>query len=147
MSLKVEEIITAQARWEKYINGRRADSSFLGGDEDLLTTDQDEPSTMAAAANDNWEEEADDLMGQLAVDVFETEEELIIKARTAGVDRNDLDVLAFLTEFPTISGSILSSGEDTRRYGIGISKNVTGVNLAELWHCQLQSKKKALKPN
>ena len=30
--------------------------------------------------------------GQLAVDLFETKEKLIIKARTAGVNKNDLDV-------------------------------------------------------
>lgn len=61
--------------------------------------------------DDNWEEDADDLMGQLAVDVFETEEELVIKARTAGVDRNDLDV-SISDGILTISGT-LSSGDET----------------------------------
>ncbi|MDO4712979.1 MAG: Hsp20/alpha crystallin family protein [Candidatus Saccharibacteria bacterium] len=65
----------------------------------------------ATAADDNWEDEADDLMGQLAVDVFETDEELIIKARTAGVDRNDLDV-SISDGILTISGT-LSSGEES----------------------------------
>ncbi|PID33194.1 heat-shock protein [Candidatus Saccharibacteria bacterium] len=50
-------------------------------------------------------------MGQLAVDVFETDEELIIKARTAGIDRNDLDV-SISDGILTISGT-LSSGDDT----------------------------------
>lgn len=69
------------------------------------------PTTPATpVANDNWEEEADDLMGQLAVDVFETENDLIIKARTAGVDRNDLDV-SISDGVLTISGT-LSSGEE-----------------------------------
>ena len=111
MSLKVEEIMARKQDEKNILMDDELTAAFLGGDEDLLTTDQDEPSTSAAAANDNWEEEADDLMGQLAVDVFETEEELIIKARTAGVDRNDLDV-SISDGILTISGT-LSSGEDT----------------------------------
>ena len=69
------------------------------------------PATAAPARDDNWEDEADDLMGQLAVDVFESETELIIKARTAGVDRNDLDV-SISDGILTISGT-LSSGDET----------------------------------
>ena len=82
-------------------------AAFLN-DDDLVTSDTSAP---APVAEDNWEDEADDLMGQLAVDVFETEEELVIKARTAGVDRNDLDV-SISDGILTISGT-LSSGEDT----------------------------------
>jgi len=69
------------------------------------------PAPTMTAAEDNWEEDADDLMGQLAVDVFETEGELVIKARTAGVDRNDLDV-SISDGILTISGT-LSSGDET----------------------------------
>ena len=69
------------------------------------------PATAVPAPDDNWEVEADDLMGQLAVDVFESETELIIKARTAGVDRNDLDV-SISDGILTISGT-LSSGDET----------------------------------
>ena len=69
------------------------------------------PTPTMTAAEDNWEEDADDLMGQLAVDVFETEGELVIKARTAGVDRNDLDV-SISDGILTISGT-LSSGDET----------------------------------
>lgn len=80
----------------------------------LLDNDQtstNAPAPQVPAAEDNWEEEADDLMGQLAVDVAETENELIIKARTAGVDRNDLDV-SISDGILTISGT-LSSGEES----------------------------------
>ena len=49
--------------------------------------------------------------GQLAVDVYETPEQLIIKARTAGVNRNDLDV-SIAEGVLRISGT-LSSGDDT----------------------------------
>lgn len=80
-------------------------AAFLN-DDDLVS-----PQTPAPATDDNWEEDADDLMGQLAVDVFETENELVIKARTAGVDRDDLDV-SISDGILTISGT-LSSGDET----------------------------------
>ena len=49
--------------------------------------------------------------GQLAVDVYETPEKLVIKARTAGVNKNDLDV-SISEGILTITGT-LSSGEET----------------------------------
>ena len=48
--------------------------------------------------------------GQLAVDVYETNENLIVKARTAGVNKEDLDV-SISDGILTISGT-LSSGDD-----------------------------------
>lgn len=67
----------------------------------------DEP---AAAADDNWDEE-EAMPGQLAVDVYETQERLIVKARTAGVNKSDLDV-SISDGILTISGT-LSSGDDS----------------------------------
>lgn len=52
----------------------------------------------------------DDAPGQLAVDVYETDEELVIKARTAGVNKDDLDV-SISEGILTISGT-LTSGDD-----------------------------------
>ena len=49
--------------------------------------------------------------GQLAVDVYETEDKLVVKARTAGVNKEDLDV-SISDGILTISGT-LSSGDDT----------------------------------
>lgn len=63
----------------------------------------------APATNDN--EDYSTVPGQLAVDVYETPEQLIIKARTAGVNRNDLDV-SISDGVLTISGT-LSSGDET----------------------------------
>ena len=60
--------------------------------------------------NAAWEESEDDFPGQLAVDVYETEELLIVKARTAGVNKEDLDV-SISDGILTISGT-LSSGDD-----------------------------------
>ena len=82
-------------------------AAFLN-DDDL--TKQDD--TTAPATDDSaWEESEDDFPGQLAVDVYETEEKLIIKARTAGVNKEDLDV-SISDGILTISGT-LSSGDDT----------------------------------
>lgn len=59
----------------------------------------------------NWEESDDDFPGQLAVDVYETDEKLVIKARTAGVNKDELDV-SISDGILTISGT-LSSGDDS----------------------------------
>ena len=52
----------------------------------------------------------DDVPGQLAVDVYETDDELVIKARTAGVNKNDLDV-SISEGILTISGTLTSGDE------------------------------------
>ncbi len=84
-------------------------AAFLDdGDSTTKITDDatfDEPE----ATDEPWEEE--DLPGQLAVDVYETEDKLIIKARTAGVNKEDLDV-SISDGVLSISGT-LSSGDDT----------------------------------
>jgi len=60
---------------------------------------------------EDWDD-TDDLPGQLAVDVYETADKLIIKARTAGIERKDLDV-SINDNILTISG-VLNSGEDDK---------------------------------
>lgn len=61
-------------------------------------------------ADDSWEED-EAMPGQLAVDVYETDDRLVIKARTAGVNKSDLDV-SISDGILTISGT-LSSGDDS----------------------------------
>jgi HSP20 family protein len=61
-------------------------AAFLG-EEELVQTQVAQP----APADDEWDEE-EAVPGQLAVDVYETKEKLVCKARTAGVNKNDLDV-------------------------------------------------------
>lgn len=79
-------------------------AAFLS-DDDLTTTD-----TAAPASEDNWDDSQEEFLGQLAVDVYETEEKLVVKARTAGVNKEDLDV-SISDGILTISGT-LSSGDD-----------------------------------
>ena len=77
-------------------------AAFLGDDDDTqqVVVNQEE----------QWEED-DAVPGQLAVDVYETQEKLYIKARTAGVNKSDLDV-SISDGVLTISGT-LSSGDET----------------------------------
>lgn len=71
----------------------------------------DEPVAVVSSQDDqSWEDE-EPMPGQLAVDVYETDVRLIVKARTAGVSKADLDV-SISDGILTISGT-LSSGDDS----------------------------------
>lgn len=65
-------------------------AAFLGEDADL-NAPLDNPTQEEAQITDEWEED-EAVPGQLAVDVYETREKLVVKARTAGVNKDDLDV-------------------------------------------------------
>lgn len=85
-------------------------------DDDLLMEDElaaafldeEAPADSGDAASTEWDE--DQVPGQLAVDVFETAERLYVKARVAGVNKEDLDV-SIADNTLTIKGT-LSSGEE-----------------------------------
>lgn len=84
-----------------------------GADEPVATNNS------TSQNGDDWDEEQlQDMPGMLAVDVFETKEKLFVKARTAGVNRDDLDV-SIADNTLTIKGT-LSSGDDveTENYHI-----------------------------
>ena len=85
-------------------------AAFLNDDE-LTQQSDSQPQATPQGGDDNWDEGEEDFPGQLAVDVYETEERLIVKARTAGVNKEDLDV-SISDGILTISGT-LSSGDDT----------------------------------
>ena len=93
-------------------------AAFLGGDEELVAPVETEEVTIAEeeiqepsepVEEDEWEN-TDDFPGQLAVDVYETADKLVVKARTAGISKSDLDV-SISDNILTISG-VLSGGED-----------------------------------
>jgi HSP20 family protein len=84
-------------------------AAFLNDDE--LTEQQAAPQAPVVADNDTADEYEGQFPGQLAVDVYETDEKLVVKARTAGVNKEDLDV-SISDGILTISGT-LSSGDDT----------------------------------
>lgn len=81
-------------------------AAFLG---DELATEGTSNAMPQGNQADEWEEE-DAVPGQLALDVYETKEKLIVKARTAGVNKNDLDV-SIADNTLTIRGT-LSAGEE-----------------------------------
>ena len=87
-------------------------AAFLG-DDDLLSSqpvDTQVDDNSGPVVSDEWEED-DVVPGQLAVDVYETKEELIVKARTAGVNKNDLDV-SISDNTLSIRGTLSAGGED-----------------------------------
>ena len=92
-------------------------AAFLGGDDDEFTTPAPEEEAIEPVApaeepvDDEWET-SDDFPGQLAVDVYETADKLVVKARTAGISKSDLDV-SIDNKILTISG-VLSGGEEEK---------------------------------
>jgi HSP20 family protein len=82
-------------------------AAFLNDDE-LTTTS---PTPVAAPAEDNWDDSEEEFPGQLAVDVYETDDKLVVKARTAGVNKEELDV-SISDGILTISGT-LNSGDES----------------------------------
>ncbi len=77
----------------------------------FLNDDEDQTTGATTVVEETWEETDAAVPGQLAVDVYETENRLVVKARTAGVSKTDLDV-SISDGILTISGT-LSSGDDS----------------------------------
>jgi len=82
-------------------------AAFLN--DDTLTSDNTSVTTVVA--EDSWDDSEEEFPGQLAVDMYETDDKLVVKARTAGVNKEELDV-SISDGILTISGT-LSSGDDT----------------------------------
>jgi HSP20 family protein len=108
---KVEDIMARKQNDDLLIEDELA-AAFLNDDSMADDSNVAAPQQDNGVADDaNWEDSEDDFPGQLAVDVYETDEQLIVKARTAGVNKEDLDV-SISDGILTISGT-LSSGDDT----------------------------------
>lgn len=85
-------------------------AAFLGDDD--VAPQQEEPEVVQALPTDEeWDDENNTVPGQLAVDVYETREKLIVKARTAGVNKNELDVSISDNQL-TIRGTLNAGNED-----------------------------------
>ncbi len=84
-------------------------AAFLG-DEATLPVAAAPPADAPVADEDEWDED-DSVPGQLAVDVYETREKLVVKARTAGVNKSDLDVSISDNQL-TIRGTLSSGSEE-----------------------------------
>jgi HSP20 family protein len=84
-------------------------AAFLGDDDLGVPVDAEQPSA-TPNVEDEWDED-ENVPGQLAVDVYETREKLVVKARTAGVNKSDLDVSISDNQL-TIRGTLSSGTED-----------------------------------
>jgi HSP20 family protein len=83
-------------------------AAFLSEDE--VQVGADAPAAQQpAAADDQWDED-EPVAGQLAVDVYETKEKLMVKGRVAGVNKNDLDVS--ISDNTLMVKGTLSSGNE-----------------------------------
>ncbi len=84
-------------------------AAFLG-DDDLSPSNGNSRSAQPDPVEEEWDDD-DNVPGQLAVDVYETAEKLVVKARTAGVNRDDLDVSISDNQL-TIRGTLNAGNEE-----------------------------------
>ncbi len=82
-------------------------AAFLGEDD---APADDTAAQQPAQATDEWDEE-EAVPGQLAVDVYETKEKLVVKGRVAGVNKSDLDV-SIADNTLSIRGTLSAGNED-----------------------------------
>ncbi len=86
-------------------------AAFLGDDDTGDSAATQQPADDSAAPSpDEWDED-EAVPGQLAVDVYETKDRLVVKARTAGVNKNDLDV-SIADNTLSVRGTLSAGNED-----------------------------------
>ena len=83
-------------------------AAFLG--EDDVPTQSSQAQQATVAVTEEWDEE-ETVPGQLAVDVYETKEKLVVKARTAGVNKSELDV-SIADNTLSIRGTLSAGNEE-----------------------------------
>lgn len=86
-------------------------AAFLGDEATAPVAADAQPAAAEPTSEDAEEEWGEDMPGQLAVDVYETKQKLVVKARTAGVNKNDLDVSISDNQL-TIRGTLSAGTED-----------------------------------
>lgn len=94
------------------------DDLLMGDDITAAFLSEDDAPADSPAADDQaqgpeaeaWDEE-EVVAGQLAVDVYETKEKLIVKGRVAGVNKSDLDV-SISDNTLTVKGTLSAGNED-----------------------------------
>jgi HSP20 family protein len=83
-------------------------AAFLSEEDEAVVTggNNNQPSP----ADDQWDED-EPVAGQLAVDVYETKEKLMVKGRVAGVNKSELDV-SISDNTLTVRGTLSAGNED-----------------------------------
>ena len=97
--------------------GSQQQDDLLMGDDitaAFLSEEDEAPAAEDAAApaaqDDQWDED-EPVAGQLAVDVYETKEKLVVKGRVAGVNKNELDV-SIADNTLTVKGTLSAGNEE-----------------------------------
>jgi HSP20 family protein len=89
-------------------------AAFLGEDDTNMggqqMPDGSQQQQGSAPTSSDWDDE-EPVPGQLAVDVYETKDKLVVKARTAGVNKNELDV-SISDNTLSIRGTLSAGNED-----------------------------------
>jgi HSP20 family protein len=96
----------SQQQQDDLLMGDDITAAFLSED-DAPETDEAGPAPQSPI-EEEWEDEP---AGQLAVDVYETREKLVVKGRVAGVNKGDLDV-SISDNTLTIKGTLSAGNED-----------------------------------
>jgi HSP20 family protein len=98
-------------------SGQQQDDLLMGDDITAAFLSEDEAQNDDQAVNDqpipeeeDWSDE-EPVAGQLAVDVYETREKLVVKGRVAGVNKSDLDV-SISDNTLSIRGTLSAGSED-----------------------------------
>ena len=86
------------------------DETFFGSEDEDGAVATEKVTARATTLDDDADSEDFDVPGQLAVDIYETSEKLIVKSRVAGVNAKDLDI-NIADGVLSINGT-LSAGED-----------------------------------
>lgn len=98
-----------QQQQDDLLMGDDITAAFLSEDEAPAPAEEEPTEEPAAPAEEEWADE--EPAGQLAVDVYETKEKLVVKGRVAGVNKGDLDV-SIADNTLTIKGTLSAGNED-----------------------------------
>ena len=86
-------------------------AAFLGDDDTAEPTAANDGVPASMSNEEEWNDDDAILPGQLAVDVYETKERLVVKARTAGVNKSELDV-SIADNTLSIRGTLSAGNEE-----------------------------------
>lgn len=89
------------------------EGDFLNEEQQNSTVRQEQASEPQEGAADDWLEEEANIPGQLAVDVYQTKENIVVVAPVPGVSKEDLD-LSIVESTLTVRGSRKQS-QDIRK--------------------------------
>lgn len=100
----------SQQNSDDLLMGDDITAAFLSEDEVVQPEEEATPAAPAQPQADEWDEE-EAIAGQLAVDVYETKEKLVVKGRVAGVNKSELDV-SISDNTLTVKGTLNAGNDD-----------------------------------